>query len=220
MKIKLIFTVTLLLLTNAASAQTKRNNMKNKDILYAPVITPEFETFDTIRYQKIKEEGEPYGSEILPDGVEIFMTKGDNYYAYNEIHPSSYFFIRKVYYLNNNIWAKGAAFNYEDFRKGIWYFYDESGNLTETIDYDKPFKFTFEKVMEFCKKEGIHFKPGDVEWGVEVYLPAIKREYIAEFNECWWEIRWLNRKLGKVETIRLDGVTGKEISRKYMDYIR
>lgn len=193
--------------------------MKDKNTLYIPVVTPEFETFDTVRYHRIKKEEKSYGSEILPDGTKISMNNKHNIYIYNEIHPSSYFILAKYYYSSGVIMRKGLFFNYDEFSKGNWYIYDEQGNLTETIDYDEPFKFTFEKVLEFCKKEGIIFKTGDIEWDGK-YHPSIRRKYKPALDICYWEIQWLNLKIGKIETIRLDGVTGKEISREYMEYIR
>lgn len=218
MKIKLLFAVILLLLTNTAYAQKTHNKMKHKETLYIPVVTPEFEIFDTARYNRIKKEGKSYGSEISCTGDKVFMNKNKKYYSYNETPPNSFFFINKTYYLNGNIKRKGLGFNYDQFAKGTWYLYDEYGKLSETIDYDEPFKFPFEKVLEFCKKEGIHFKTGYVEWDGE-YHPSIRREYKPALDICYWEIEWLNPKLGKLEIIRLDGITGKEISRKYMEYI-
>jgi hypothetical protein len=106
------------------------------------------------------------------------------------------------------------------FAKGVWYYYDEAGNLEKKVDYDRPFRFTFERVLKFCLKEGIHFRKGIPQLPKnEFYFPQIYREYIAEQGICYWEIKWFNPKKGKIEIIMLNGVNGKEISREYMDYL-
>jgi antitoxin component YwqK of YwqJK toxin-antitoxin module len=215
MKTKIIFYILILLSVNIIYAQNKKQ-MKKQEKTYLPPVTPEFETFDTVRFNRIKVKNYLDTVEKLPDGTVIIMGMYGVVSFYGEIPPSSRFAIIKNYYPNGNIQSKGLGFNYDRFAKGVWYYYDEAGNLEKTTDYDKPFKFTFEQVLKFCEREGIFFKKGYLGWdGKE--RPSIRRTYTPEQDICYWEIRWFNQKKGKIEYIYLDGVTGKEISREYMD---
>ena len=180
------------------------------------VVTPEFETFDSIRFERIKTA--PHlseGREILENGTEILMDKKSSRNYYSEYPVNSYFFISKIYYLNGNIKAKGLYFVYNGFQKGLWYYFDEQGNLTDSIDHDKPFRFTFEQVLAFAREEGLEFMKTPVDWiYYDPMYPQIKREYNPISGECWWEIKWYKGlPLEVIVQIRLDGITGKEISR-------
>ena len=64
--------------------------------------------------------------------------------------PGSYFTLfKQFYWRNGNIHLKGLQWN---FRKGIWYEFDMDGNLVGQTDYDAPYAFTWEDVLEFCYK--------------------------------------------------------------------
>jgi hypothetical protein len=218
MKTKILFYILILLSINIIYAQNKKQ-MKKQEVTYLPVITPEFETFDTIRFNKIRVKNYSIAGETLQDGTIIAMGVFKAYSYYTEMPPASWFGIAKQYYPNGNIQSKGLGFNHDRFEKGVWYYYDEKGNLEKTVDYDKPFKFTFEQVIKFCEKEEIYFKKGVLGGDGEWYRSSIRREYIAEQQICYWEINWFNQRKGKIEIIQLDGITGKEISREYMDFI-
>ena len=185
------------------------------------VVTPEFETFDMVRFERIRFRPNSFdGMEILDNGTTIIMKKVNAGSSYAEIPRDSYFFLNKAYYFNGNIREKGLFFIYDGFRKGMWYYFDEQGNLTDSIDHDKPFRFTFEQVLAFARKEGLVFMKTPVDWDYySPWRPKIKREYNPISGECWWEIGWYKGiPPGAIERIRLDGVTGKEISRTYLTF--
>jgi len=185
------------------------------------VITPEFETFDLARFERIKLGPKRLnGMETLDNGTTVLMQKINAGSSYAEVPVNSYFYLNKVYYTDGKIKAKGFSFVYAGFPKGLWYYFDEHGNLTDSIDHDKPFLFTFEQVLKFCENEGLIFMKTPIDWNYYgPWRPKIKREYNSATGECWWEIEWYKGiPDGAIERIRLDGRTGKEISRTYMIY--
>lgn len=221
MKYKLLLIFFFLLSANTIYSQKRQNKMTNNNKIEQSLITPDFEKFDSIRFEQLKKRKDDidvYGS--LNDKRNIILSDYGSSKGYSETIPNSYFFISKGYYSNNNIAAKGLGFIYHGFKVGIWYYFDENGKLKETVDHDKPFKFTLEHIFKFCEREKIPVKK---EWDNDVdgfYRTGINRVYDPEKGECYWTIQWFNYEKTKVEEIHLDGVTGKEISRTYMDYIR
>lgn len=184
-------------------------------------VTPEFETFDLARFERIKLGSKRLnGMETLDNGTTVLMQKINAGSSYAEVPVNSYFYLNKIYYTDGKIKAKGFSFVYEGFPKGLWYYFDEQGNLTDSIDHDKPFLFTFEQVLKFCEKEGLIFMKTPIDTQrYRPLRPKITREHNLVSGECWWEIEWYKGiPIGTIERIRLDGATGKEISRTYMTF--
>ena len=182
------------------------------------VVTPDFETFDLERFERIRTRPNWFeGTETLPDGTRVIMRKRNSGSSFTKTPPNSFFLLQKNFHPNGNIWAKGLAFVYRSFLKGTWHYFDEYGNLTESIDHDKPFKFTFEQVLEFAGKEGIVFiKTAADRRRSGPVMPELRRGHNPETGEAWWDIRWFKGiPAGAIEYIRLCGITGKVISRTY-----
>ena len=112
---------------------------------------------------------------------------------------------------------------------GTWYYYDESGKLINEINYDKHHRFTFNDVLEFCKKEripvtkGIDYPKGKTlnsnnEPIVVTYVTDIDRgESDSDYYmgvKYWWQIIYYNDFGYKRTDIVLDGQTGKVLSRR------
>ena len=108
-----------------------------------------------------------------------------------------------------------AAGSRNPFQKGIWYEFDEQGNLIKEMDYDKPFKFTFEDIVKFCERENIPLTKGPIMQSTGFHT-TIRRS--VENNKAIWQIEWL-KKPDIIEKILIDGVTGEVISKKDMKYI-
>ena len=142
--------------------------------------------------------------------IEIMKNKTNISYKFTP--NNSLFKIVKVYYLNNIIQTKGITLNlpWSTFLKGTWYEFDEKGNLINEVDYDKPYKFSFEDILKFCEKEGIPLTKGPVLQSTGFHTTITRR---MEKEKPIWEIEWL-KKPSLVENIILDGISGKEISRK------
>jgi hypothetical protein len=188
-------------------------------------VTNEFEIFDVEAFNRIKKiyrYDKQFNSEIV-----LEITEGKEDITYFESHPDSYFSICKVYYLNGNIKEKGLFINHTHACVGTWYNYDSSGKLTEEIDWDKPYKFTFDDVLAFCKKENIPIakgmdfpskmivqeeKPRKVEYITHIDRGDWSDDYQGA-NYCW-EIMYWNTFNYKKTLVHIDGQTGKVLSRK------
>ena len=186
-----------------------------------PKVTPEFEKFDPLYLKRIKYKNTGVGREILQDGTEILMKEFNSHKSYFEYHKDQYFYISKVYYPNGNIKEKGLYFLYGGFEKGVWYNFDEQGNLTDSIDHDEPYKFTFEQVLEFARKEGIEYRKFDVEYEI---LPPDTYTELYRFLDDYikksvWIIRHWNQKRRQLEEITIDGVTGEVLERQFTDFL-
>ena len=184
-----------------------------------PKVTPEFEKFDSSYFERIRYEDSNEGLEILQNGTLIKMEEYNTHKAYFEHRKNQYFYISKVYYPNGNIKEKGLY--YSEFEKGVWYNFDEQGNLTDSIDHDEPYKFTFEQILEFARKEGIEYRKFDVEYKlsrIEKYTELL-RFCDENYKKHVWFIRHWNRQRRQLEEIMIDGVTGEVLERQFTDFL-
>ncbi len=182
-----------------------------------PYVDNKYEKFNQIEFNSSKKENSLTFREFLADGSYIELDQGSYGKGYNKTPKNSNYTIVKIYFQNGNIKSKGLTLNlpWTTFRKGIWYEFDESGKLIKETDYDKPFKFTFEDILAFCEKEKIQVDKGPILQSTG-YHTTIQRG--LENNHPWWTIEWLKQP-DILETIKLDGISGKVISRKDRNYI-
>ncbi|REC46839.1 toxin-antitoxin system YwqK family antitoxin [Chryseobacterium pennipullorum] len=198
---KIVFFLSLMIVVSCKS-------QNKKDIL--PSVDNKFEKFDS---NKIKDSD--VLREFLSNGNYIEINAANSGKYYQETFKDSYYMISKSYYPNGNIKSKGAGFNGDGFQIGKWYEFDEKGNLIKEVDYDKPYKFTFEDILMFCEKEGISLTKGPVLQSTGFHTTIIRR---VEKEKPVWVIEW-RKKSNVLETITLDGTTGKVISRRDSEYI-
>lgn len=187
-------------------------NAQNKSLMI-PEIDKKFEQFDSIRFNLSVKESPDIVRQFQPNGnyVEMSISKTDK--SYIESFKDTYYMILKFYYPNGNIKKKGAGFH-DFFSKGIWYEFDEKGKLIKEVDYDKPYKFTFEDILKFCEKENIEIKKGPIlqnGWHNRIFRNV-------ENDNPIWSIEYLKKK-DLVEIIKLDGITGKILGTETYDYI-
>ena len=180
-------------------------NIKNM----TPTVDNQFETFENKTFNNNKTF-----KEFLPNGNYIEIMRFISGIQYTETYNDSYYKIIKIYYPKGNIKAKGINFNGTGFSSGIWYDFDENGKLIKETNYDEPYKFTFEDILQFCKKENIEVKKGPILQSTG-YHTTIRRD--VQNGKVWWEIRWLKTP-DTIETIKLDGETGKVLSRTEQHY--
>lgn len=198
----------LILIINISCNAQKQSTM-------IPEINNKFEQFDSVKYNRLKHENVNTISIKLENGTYIEMIKVKSGSAYYETPPNSYFKIFKDYYSSGKIKNKGLALNsWGDFKKEIWYEFDEQGKLIRETDYDKPFKFTFEDILKFCEKQGIKIDKGPI--SQNGWHNLISR--ILENRHPFWKIERL-KKTNLIEIIKLDGITGKIISVETQEYI-
>ncbi len=178
-----------------------------------PVVTNEFEKFEFKNYDSSK----GVNRVILPDGTyqEYDSQSPDGYIV--TIQPNnSCFMIIKKFYKDGNIMEKGLMINSGDSKKGNWYYFDKQGRLLREEDNDLPFKFTFEDLFNFLKKEKIPLAVGRIQGGFHTQI-----NNNPDPKETWWEVRWLkdkSRMPNVIEEIRINGISGKVISRKQSGY--
>ena len=137
---KIIYLSLLLLLTNC---KAQHNNIKNTKI----------KTFDIATFEKNKDERNEFLI-ITKDDTQIKQTVWQFGYEEIVIPNNSLIYTYNKYYKNGKLKLTGDFFP-NDFEKGIWKEYDEQGNLIKETNYDAPYKFTWENVLDFIKMRDI-----------------------------------------------------------------
>ncbi|MBC9914631.1 hypothetical protein [Chitinophaga varians] len=184
--------------------QTKGNNMNN------PVVTKDFEKFDSVLFNNRKDKNDNVLRATQPDGSYLEMTVWDGGMGYSFTPRTSYYMLQKVYYKNNgNIKAKGLYFNNGFLQLGTWYEFDEQGRLVREVNYDKDYHLKLEDVLRFCEQEGIRVDRGPILQSTG-YHTKIRRAGNTQGKT--WTIEWLKQP-EKVEKVILDDATGKVLNR-------
>ena len=206
---------------------------KNRDF---SILDTAFETFD---YSEFERQNKKYkgvdkngfeeeftfddGTKVLADTEEVFvLPKKDFYVGY------------KAFYKNGYIKEKGRYFgifelNVKSIKIGKWYYFDEKGDLINTVDEDLKFgNFSSQDVLNFLeKKKYIRLKNGKNRENVEVdFLHS------PDFKKRLWSIIVYKGKpffVGEEETKRegkgfyIDANTREQIElnelKRYKDII-
>lgn len=203
---KYIFLLTLIIVTSC--------NAQNKSLMI-PEIDNKFEKFDDVKYQNRINKNEFTLREINQNQsyLEMGFDRDGGFTIFT--YPYAYFSITKIYYPNGIIKSKGVSSNTGRFQKGIWYEFDEEGKLIKEINYDKPYKFTFEDILKFCEKQNIKIEKGPILQGTG-WHNEISRT--IENGQPSWKIEYL-KKTNLIEIIKLDGITGKVLGTETYEYI-
>ena len=196
---KLIFIGLLTLIT---SCKAQKNNLKNNQM----------KTFDIETFEKNKNHLNEY-SFITKDSSVI--EQGEWQFGYEEtIKPKGlYLQTYNKYFKNGKILMTGDFFP-NDFEKGVWKEYNEQGNLITETDYDAPYKFTWEDILEFIKERKI-------DMGTPQF--QVNRNFdFGNFDESkkdkpFWAITYEDGS-DTMKVIILDGITGKMIKEFNEDY--
>ncbi len=194
----------------------KAQNNNDMKVIYKnlPVLSDDFEKFDEHLYQMMNKDELGNVRQYLKDGTYIEIIKGETSFVYKYYPKDSYFYLYKGFYSSNGYIKEKGLLYVEDFAKGVWYDYDEKGNLVKTTDYDAFFKFTFEDVLVYCKAHNIEVTKG--------YHQIGYHNRILRFNNEEYGYYWIIEHLiasDKLENIYLDGATGKEFKRIEREYV-
>ncbi|NEN23564.1 hypothetical protein G3O08_08630 [Cryomorpha ignava] len=161
--------------------------------------TPKMETFNIKKFDQNKDADETYRFE-REDGAIVtqFGDSESGYFDYARF-PNELFEDRKGYYPDGVLKIHGLMY-YNQFQKGVWKYYDHNGKLERTIDYDEPFSYTWEDVLEFCDEKKINLLKNTT---------RISRNTIE--NKPKWTIEW---QIGTAESleITIDGESGEIIN--------
>lgn len=201
--------ILLLLLVNISC------KAKNKSLYIMPDIDNKFEKFDSVKYNSRSNLDSRVLRENKSDACYLEMDKDNTYGWYGMTLKDSYYRTTKIYYPNGNIKKKGLSANTGNFQKGVWYEFDEQGNLIKETDYDQPFTFTFEDILKFFEKHGIKINKGPIlqstSWHNDIFRDI-------QNGHPLWRIEYL-KKADLVEVIKIDGITGKVLETSSYEYI-
>jgi hypothetical protein len=133
---------------------------------------------------------------------------------------NSYFMLEKTFYSNGNIKEKGLRYADNGFRKGVWYKFNEHGILISKTDYDEPFKFTWEMLLDFLKKENIPIPQGHRRVGG--WQTIIERSIFSTLDGCVWQVEWLKgnytNEKDNIEVLTINGTTGEVVKKSYRSF--
>jgi hypothetical protein len=150
-----------------------------------------------------------YKIESDTEDIIILGDEGQNYWAMS-FPKDSYFSTYRSFDSNGSLRAKGWAFDGEPkitgFKKGTWHYFDQSGKLTETIDHDATFKFTFEDVVRFCESHNIVLSKGYSKFRRRTLIQK-ELKYFDCKNPVWKITHYPNDK--EYVIIVIDSVTGE-----------
>lgn len=121
-----------------------------------------------------------------------------------DVEYLDYFFrLQKDYYRNGNIRSKGIG-SWLGFSIGKGYLYDEQGNLIEIRDADVGYKYSYDKVFDFCKKNNISLEE-------KTSGPKLTITKVTDLNtnKKNWYISSPNFQNMEYDIFVLDGNTGK-----------
>jgi hypothetical protein len=154
----------------------KHYNMENKHE-YNKLVNKEFERFNIKRFDENKDEAEDYVY-FLEDSTRVreFGDTESGYFSQLS-KKDSFFTISKGFYPNSNIKCKGPSFK-DDCEIGIWYDFDEKGELIKVRDLDESFKLTIEDILLFLKKNNLNY---------ERYF-SINRSYDPSTKKGTWSL--------------------------------
>jgi hypothetical protein len=188
------------------------NNNKNKNKMRTPVVTKDFEKFDFQKFDSIQ----GFSIYTLEDGTHLELLKEADEYLSRETPKDSYFTLVKIFYLNGNVKEKGLSINSGDFRKGTFYYFDESGTLIREEDNDLLYKYSFEDLLKYLEKEKIPLTMGFI--GSGIHTSIYKKN---DTDGVKWLIRWLKETSSLpaiIEEIIIDGKNGNVISKREIEY--
>ena len=189
---KVIITLSLLLALPVAvlRAQTETDSEVLK-LLYRKAEKTIYDDGSVSYYWEYKEHD---GAVVIIEGDE------ENGFTETRIPKNSYFEIYKEYYPNGVIKQKGKLFG-DATAIGIWYFFNEQGNLTEAVDEEKKFgKFGYTDILNFLVQNDW------VEKGTHKGIFKIKIVFSEE------DVTWIIRATGsgyKINNYVIDGNTGE-----------
>jgi len=204
---KIISIITIVLILFSCNAQEKNK----QDITIQKLTEMTTETFDIVTFNNNKINNEY--NYLLEDKTKIQQMQAgyeDNlvYVEYKMPPKPEYFYDYKEYHNNGILKIKGKRFKQGAFQQGVWKRYDEMGKLQEEIDYDKPFKFTFEELVKLIKKEKDTINLFDKN-------TSIGRS--TDKTGTFWYITYKKTSMRR-ERIKVDGITGEIIERSHYSH--
>lgn len=203
----IIYILILALSFNSCNAQKKINMNSNINI---PQVTKDFEKFDIKYYNENKINSEVRKLEDNTLEIQLDYSEGYSKVVY---YDDSYFYVVRNFYKNGNIEIKGVRFN-NGSEYGVWYEYNEDGELLKEVDMDEEYDFGWDKIIQYCEDNEIVLEKGYPKKGgikTEIY----KNE---EDGKKVWTISYFDYLKKQYIGVTLDGKTGKLIKEQELEF--
>jgi len=168
----------LALLAVACSSAKKQHVSTNTKDDFMPSPDRKFD-IETFNKNKNESDYRYFTDNDVFEVVQFYVGDGKGFVE-SRRNPKELFEEYYTYYENGDIKQEARRFRNKGFFKGNGYFYDLTGELTEVINYDVPYKYTWEDVLKFGKKHKINL------YDTCTY---ITRYYNKKEGYCW-DIAW------------------------------
>ncbi len=196
------FILSAIIISTFVLGCTAQKNL-NKQVMF-PEIDNKFEKFDIVTFEK---ESTLEKRTVTTESYFLEEDTQSSGYVSVKYPNNSVFSIVKLFYKNGNIREKGIQFN-NGSEYGIWYKFDESGKLTEEENTDEGYQFSWDDVVEYCKKNKIKLAEGYPKggWQTEIFKETDGAQNI-------WKITY--QVAGELlNEVTLDSNTGSELSKR------
>ena len=195
------------LLVCLQSCKAQQKTMEDQEIII-PKIDNKFEKFDIDKFNPLEDN-----LVIKLDKYYIKRLKQSFGFAEHLILENAFFSIFKLYFDNGYIKEKGISFN-NGSEYGIWYEFDQEGNLINETNTDTGYDFGWKKVILYCEAHKIPLTKGYVTSGFQTTIYKEKNEQGANVWVITYQIAG-----DQLLELTLDGKTGKELNRKKLEFI-
>jgi hypothetical protein len=164
--------------------------------------------FDVEAFNKNKNESD-YWCFMDQDGYNVVQYGSDRFVELRK-KQGDLFEEYRVFYSDGSLKEEKQCFINDGFFKGKGYLYNPAGMLVEVIDYDAPYKYTWENVLLFVKKNSINLYDSHT---------LIQRYEDREKGFCWY-IKWKVPMKPAVNVAILSGEDGHVLEQRVSPFIK
>jgi hypothetical protein len=172
-------------------------------------VMPQRRKFDVEAFNKNKNESD-YRYFTDQDGYSVVQYGDANGFVELRKKPGDLFEEYRAFYGNGSLKEEKLCLLNRGFCKGKGYVYHPAGMLVEVIDYDAPYKYTWENVLNFVKKNSINLYDSHT---------LIQRYEDREKGFCW-HITWKVPMKPAVNVAILSGEDGRVLEQRVSPFIK
>ncbi|KPH14667.1 hypothetical protein [Chryseobacterium sp. ERMR1:04] len=198
-----VFLIMILFVLSSCDGQNKKNLSSDKiDTLNNPLKKDTMERFNLYKYKNLPTDDMGFYKMTNGDLVQLIEKSDKHGYAERINLNGSSLGVYKEYDMSN-ILIKTGDFFYQT-NVGKWKEFNEKGNLIKEIDYEKPYKFAINDLIEKIKKE--------YQINLEDKSEGSAAGRTLKDGVFYYEV-FLKYKTGeqKMEYLLIDGTTGKTV---------
>lgn len=165
------------------------------------------ERFDIKKFEENKKKGNT--NYTIGDSIEVQEFDSSLGYIRYTRKKDELFSDYFVFHHSGSLKERGQVFILNGL-KGLFRKYDEKGNLIKEIDYDKPYKFTLDQVIEYLKNHESNLN------NISRYhddATGVGREIDEKTKKHVWLLNFKGKynNIEGIYIITLDGETGEEV---------